>query len=293
MILWNKSGGNCGWSIVEGHNTDVRTDVQPGPGPIQTPLIALPHSEAASITGGLVYHGKKLPKLRGNYVYGDWETGKFWALRNKGDQLISNDELCATSLKPVSFTEDNNGEILIVDYNGGLYTFVTNSAPAANAAFPQRLSETGVFSETASLKPAPGVEPYLINAEMWSDSARADRLLGVPGEGTIITENGRATIAGRMWDFPSNTVVCKTLTLEMEQGNPASRRRVETQLLHFGGQSWNAYTFRWNEAQTDAELVPKQGANEVFRVKYSGAPGGLREIAWRYDGRAECHRCHN
>lgn len=292
MIYRIKSGGNYGWSIVEGPNTHVRTDVQPGPGPIQTPLIALPHSEAASITGGLIYHGKKLPLVRGGYVYGDWETGKFWVLRNKGDQLISNDELCATSLKPVSFTEDHNGEILIVDYNGGLYTFVTNSAPAANAAFPQRLSETGVFSDMASLKPSSGVVPYHINAQMWSDSARAERLLGVPGEGIIITENGRETIAGRMWDFPSNTVFCKTLTLEMEQGNPASRRRVETQLLHFDGQSWNAYTFRWNAAQTDAELVPKQGTNEVFMVKDPGAPGGHREIAWRFVGRAECYRCH-
>ena len=293
MIYRIKSGGNYGWSIVEGPNTHVRTDVQPGPGPIQTPLIALPHSEAASITGGLVYHGGKLPKLRGAYVYGDWETGKFWALRNKGDELVSNEELCATPLKPVSFTEDHQGEILIVDYNGGLHHFVTNSAPAANAAFPRRLSETGVFSDTAPLNPAPGVTPYHINAEMWSDCARAERLLAVPGEGTIITENGRETIAGRMWDFPSNTVFCKTLTLEMEQGNPASRRRVETQLFHFNGQSWNGYTFRWNTAQTDAELVPKQGTNDVFMVKDARAPGGQREIAWRYVSRAECYRCHN
>ena len=293
MIYRIKSGGNYGWSIVEGPNNHVRTDVQPGPGPILTPMIALPHSEAASITGGLVYHGKKLPKLRGAYVYGDWETGKFWGLRNREDQLLANEELCATALKPVSFTEDHDGEILIVDYNGGLYSFVPNSAPAANTAFPRRLSETGLFSDTASLKPAPGVAPYLINAEMWSDSARAERLLGVPGDGTIITENGRGTIAGRMWDFPSNTVFCKTLTLEMERGNPASRRRVETQLLHFGGQSWNAYTFQWNEAQTDAELVPKQGASEVFMVKDQGAPGGQREIAWRFVSRAECYRCHN
>jgi glucose/arabinose dehydrogenase len=42
MIYRIKSGGNYGWSIVEGPNTHVRTDVQPGPGPIQTPLIALP-----------------------------------------------------------------------------------------------------------------------------------------------------------------------------------------------------------------------------------------------------------
>jgi hypothetical protein len=79
----------------------------------------LSHSDAASITGGRVYHGQKLAKFRDAYLYGDWETGKFWALRHEGDRLVSNDELCDTTLKPVSFAEDRDGELLILDYNGG------------------------------------------------------------------------------------------------------------------------------------------------------------------------------
>jgi putative heme-binding domain-containing protein len=293
MIDLVKPSGNYGWSIVEGPNTHVRTDVQQGPGPILPPMIALPHSEAASITGGLVYHGAKLPKLRGAYVYGDWETGKFWGLRHDGDRLLSNDELCAAALKPVSFTEDRDGEILIVDYNGGLYQFVPETAPPANTAFPRRLSETGLFQNITSLDPAPGVFPYRVNAALWSDSADAGRLLAIPGSAVVVTENGRQTIAGPTWDFPVNTVLVRTLTLETKRGDPASRRRVETQLLHFTGQGWNPYTFRWNEAQTDAELAPKEGANDTFIVADPAAPGGRREIPWRFASRAECLRCHN
>jgi putative heme-binding domain-containing protein len=293
MIYRAKPGGNYGWPITEGPNTHVRGDVKPGPGPILPPLVALPHSDAASITGGLVYHGKKLAKLTGAYLYGDWETGKFWALRHDGDRLVSNDELCDTTLKPASFGEDRDKELLILDYNGGIYRLAPSTAPPANLAFPLRLSETGIFSDLTTLAPAPGVVPYRVNAEMWSDYASAERLLGVPGDGAIVTADGRETIVGRMWNYPSNTVFARTLALEMERGRPATRRRIETQLLHFDGQGWNAYTFRWNAAQADAELVPGEGTNDVFTVVDAVAPGGRREIHWRFVGRAECLRCHN
>lgn len=293
MVYRVKPGGNYGWSINEGPNANVRTDVKQGPGPILPPLISLPHSEAASITGGRVYRGRKLGALRNAYLYGDWETGKFWALRNEGDRLVSNDELCDTTLKPVSFAEDPEGELLILDYLGGIYQFVPNHAPGANTAFPRKLSETGLFSDTAAGRPSAGVVGYQINAGMWNDFAKAERLLGIPGSGQIVTANGRETIAGRMWFFPTNTVFARTLSLEMERGSAATARRIETQLLHFDGQTWNAYSYRWNRTQNDADLVPAQGTNDSFLVKDSSAPGGRREVPWRFVGRAECFRCHN
>ena len=292
MIYRVKPGGNYGWSITEGPNPRVRTDVKPGPGPILPPMVAHPHSEAASITGGRFYRGRKLPKLRGAYLYGDWETGKFWALRHDGDKLVSDDELCDTTLQPVSFTEDRDGELLILNYPGGLFTLTPNTAPPANQTFPHRLSETGVFSDLAKLTPVPGVVAYRPAAEMWSDYATAGRLVGVPGDGAIVTADGRQTIAGRMWDYPSNTVFTRTLSLEQERGKPATARRIETQLLHFDGQAWNGYTFRWNMAQTDAELVPASGTNDIFTMTDASAPGGRREIPWRFLGRTECLRCH-
>lgn len=293
MIYLIKRGGNYGWSITEGPNLHLRTDVKQGPGEILPPMVAHPHSEAASITGGYVYHGQRLPKLRGAYLYGDWETGKFWALRHDGDKLLSNDELCDTTLKPVAFTLDSAGELIILDYNGGFYQFVPNTAPPANQSFPRKLSATGIFSSLAPLTPATGVLPYRINAEMWNDHATAERVLGVPGDAAMATEGGVGNIAGGTWYFPSNTVLARTLTLEMEAGKAASRRRIETQLLHWDGQAWNPYTYRWNAAQTDADLVPGEGTNDAFTVTDASAPGGRRETPWRFASRAECLRCHN
>jgi putative heme-binding domain-containing protein len=293
MVYRIARGGNYGWPITEGPNTRVRTDVKPGPGPILPPVAAIPHSEGASVTGGLVYHGKKFPKLKGTYIFGDWETGKFWALRHKNGQLVSNDELCKTTLKPVCFAADRDGEVLILDYNGGIYRFAPNPAPPANLAFPRRLSETGVFVSLAPLTPAPGVEPWSPIAPMWNDGAVARHHLAIPGDGFIATTNARQIISGRMWFFPKDTVFTRTLTLDLKKGDSASARRIETQLLHFDGQQWNPYSYRWNAAQTEAELVAAEGASDLFNVTDASAPGGRREIPWRFHSRAECLRCHN
>ncbi len=40
--------------------------------------------------------------------------------------------------------------------------------------------------------------------------------------------------------------------LEMEPGKPESKRRVETQVLHYDVDTWKAYNYIWNEEQTDA-----------------------------------------
>ena len=293
MVYRIARGGNYGWPITEGPNTRVRTDVKPGPGPILPPVVSIPHSEGASVTGGRVYHGKKFPKLKDAYIFGDWETGKFWALRHKNGQLVSNDELCKTTLKPVCFAADRDGELLILDYNGGLYRFAPNTAPPANLAFPRRLSETGLFASLTPLTPASGVEPYAPIAPMWNDGAVARHHLAIPGDGFIATTNARQIISGKMWYFPRDTVFTRTLTLEMKKGESASARRIETQLLHFDGQQWNPYSYRWNAAQTDADLVASEGANDMFTVTDTSAPGGRREIPWRFHSRAECLRCHN
>ncbi|KAF0178258.1 MAG: hypothetical protein FD161_2005 [Limisphaerales bacterium] len=293
MIFRVKRGGNYGWAITEGPNTRVRTDVKPGPGPILPAIVAIPHSEGASVTGGRFYRGKKFPKLNGAYIYGDWETGKFWALRHDGDKLLSNTELCDTVLKPVSFAEDADNELLILDHQGGIYRFVPNPAPPANQAFPRKLSETGLFASLKPLAPASGVEPYAPAAPMWNDGAVAQHHLAIPGDGVIATTNARKVISGFMWHFPTDTVLARTLTLEMKRGDPASARRIETQLMHFDGQGWNPYTYRWNLAQTDAALVPSEGASDMFNVTDATAPGGRRELAWRFHSRSECLRCHN
>lgn len=293
MVYRVQRGGNYGWPLHEGANLNVRRDIARGPGEILPPVHSVPHSDGASITGGFVYRGKRLPKLAGSYIYGDWETGKFWSLRHKNGARESNDELCDTALKPTAFALDSRGELLVLDYNTGLYEFSPNTESSANAQFPRQLSATGLFRSLNPTEPAPGVVAYQIAAPKWDDHARAERWLAVPGEEKLRTEGGVGNITGGTWYLPTNTVLARTITLELTNGVPDSARRIETQLMHWDGQSWNPYTYRWRDDDRDAELVSSVGTNAVFSVVDPLAPGGVRETHWRFMSRSECLRCHN
>ncbi|MBM3837579.1 MAG: c-type cytochrome [Verrucomicrobia bacterium] len=287
-------GGNYGWSIVEGPQS-IHPDWPRGATPILPPVKAHPHSEAASITGGYVYYGSRLKELVGAYVYGDWVTGKIWALRNDGDKLTSLLELVDTPLQIICFGEDTAGELYIVDYVGGIYRLEKNPPSTAHLNFPRKLSETGLFESTKRHQPAPGVVPFLVNAEMWADQALAERFVALPGTSSIQTGATNVWLyqSKNEWRYPTNSVLAKTLYLYLERSASTLPRRIETQVLHYDGADWRAYSYRWNEEQTDATLVDAAGDEQMFETKDDSSPGGRRKQTWRFHARSECLRCHN
>lgn len=282
-------GGNYGWSVVEGRQP-VHPEGRRGPTPILPPTYEHPHSEAASITGGYVYRGSRLPDLVGEYVYGDYQSGKVWGLRHDGKKVTSHRVLAETSLALVAFGEDAAGELYLIDYERSkqIHRLVPNSASSrSNQEFPRLLSQTGLFTSTRDHTPSSGVVPYSINAALWSDHATAERLVALPGTSRIeSTENG-------IWQLPEGAVLARTVAMEMERGNATSRKRIETQVLHLEAGSWRPYTYTWNDDQIDATLAPPEGDSKVLSIRDTEAPGGLRRQTYRIHSRAECVLCHN
>src|SRR5262249_23064234 len=68
MTRLGRRGANYAWTHTEGRRVS-RPEGRRGRGPIVPPLLEHPHSESRSITAGVVYRGKKLPGLRGVFVY--------------------------------------------------------------------------------------------------------------------------------------------------------------------------------------------------------------------------------
>jgi putative heme-binding domain-containing protein len=155
------------------------------------------------------------------------------------------------------------------------------------AEFPRQLSDTGLFTDVARHSLEPAMISYSVNAPQWSDGADAERYLGVPGTTPLPMPGGRG------WNLPDNTVVIKTLSMEMEPGNPASRKRIETQLLSKQQKEWTAYSYAWNDEQTDATLVEKDGSEKILEIKDPSAKEGVRKQVWSFASRTDCMACHS
>lgn len=293
-----QKGGNYGWSVVEGRQP-VNTSQKAGPGPILSPLIELPHTAAASVTGGYVYRGKKFPDLVGAYLFGDWETRRLWAARVDGTRVVSMPELTEPTVRIVAFGEDAAGELYLLDYDAGtIHTLAKNEEGTAKPSeFPRKLSQTGLFASVRSHTLAEGVVPFAVNAPMWEDGATAERFVALPNSTKVVWFPQRVSVPGsifaRQFEFPANAVLGRTVSSESEPGSAASRKRLETQLLHFDGKQWRGYTYAWNAGQTDADLVPAEGGESGVAVDDPTHPGGKTSQTRPFGSRAQCAVCHN
>jgi uncharacterized repeat protein (TIGR03806 family) len=163
----------------------------------------------------------------------------------------------------------------------------------AYGAMPQLLSETGAFSDTATLTASEDLIPYEINAPLWSDGSLKKRWLAVPHEPTAPLEDRPAISFAPKgeWYFPSGTVLVKHFDLALDERDASKIRRLETRFLvrSDDGHVYGA-TYRWRDDQRDAELLT-DGKNEDFTI--IKRDGSTTTQPWHYPSRAECLTCHN
>lgn len=279
-------GGNYGWVFRDGLQAGFRT---PTPGfthinPIHQYAHGNGPTRGNSVTGGLVYRGTRLSQLYGAYIFADYTSGNVWMLRQNGTNVVPSQRLTG-SAGPVAFGADpRNGDILIAQLNGQILRLNYN-ATATGMPLPPTLAETGAFADLASLKPHPGIVPYELNLPFWSDGALKTRWFSIPDIAQTIRSDSESP-----WSFPPGSVWVKHFELELTNGLPASRRRIETRFIVQQNSGVYGATYRWDEAQANATLVPEAGLDEDF-VMHEGAT--VRTQTWRYPSRAECLVCHN
>lgn len=129
-------GANYGWSYREGFEKFSRRDDIPDESlKFTEPLHTYGREHGVSITGGFVYRGKSLPKLNHKYIFGDWSSGRLFALaydksKNKVTQVeqIHERKIIAGKkpLQPTCIAPGYDGEVYLLSWHGEIYQ-LTNS----------------------------------------------------------------------------------------------------------------------------------------------------------------------
>lgn len=143
FIPYGSPGGqNFGWRLREGSAATTTGGVGgPAPPDNVNPVYeyfhpgfgpsSAPNFEGFSVTGGTIYRGS-VPEFQGRYFFSDAVTGHVWSLDpndpagtvTRMNDLLAPDEGSIVSI--VSFAEDENGELLMVDGTGQLFQLVQN-----------------------------------------------------------------------------------------------------------------------------------------------------------------------
>lgn len=108
-------GANYGWPLADGPQCRVPV----GCAGFVPPAFSYTHAEGCSVTGGYVYRGVALPELTGRYLYGDFCSGTIWAAVQRGGVWRTR-VLADTSLTLSGFAQDPQGEMVALDYTGGV-----------------------------------------------------------------------------------------------------------------------------------------------------------------------------
>ncbi len=117
-----QGGENFGWRVREGAHC-----FNPASGcstAFTDPVTEYDHSVGASITGGFVYRGSAVPDLVGWYVFGDFVSGRIFAIPADTPSFVAPTELLDTTIPIATFAQDSDGELFVVSYGGTISRIV-------------------------------------------------------------------------------------------------------------------------------------------------------------------------
>ena len=122
-----EKGRNYGWSRMEAHRCFPADTKRCHQSSFNHPVLAYNRKDGQSITGGYVYTGKKVPKLKNLYLFGDFASGNLWAaaLPKKLPRYIKTNTnnfyaLGNWDLNISSFAQDKHGEVYILAFTRGI-----------------------------------------------------------------------------------------------------------------------------------------------------------------------------
>jgi glucose/arabinose dehydrogenase len=118
-----ENGNNYGWKIREGAHCRPPTMGCQTAG-LTDPITEYGRSVGVSITGGFVYHGATIPALQNQYIYGDFGSGRIFAIPANSPQGTPTVEILASAISIAAFAQDLDGEVYVLSFAGSMHRIV-------------------------------------------------------------------------------------------------------------------------------------------------------------------------
>lgn len=122
---------------------------------LELPVWEYGRDEGIAIVGGYVYYGSTLPELYSKYIYGDFGSGKIWALQYDGVSSPINTLLVDTDLRISSFGVNGQNELYICSLDGQIYSLRTSASPSPSPIQSPSSTSTPTPIPTPSATPTP------------------------------------------------------------------------------------------------------------------------------------------
>jgi uncharacterized repeat protein (TIGR03806 family) len=148
------------------------------------------------------------------------------------------------------------------------------------------LSEYGFFdSPLASLQPRKMVLPYEPITSLFTDYAFKKRFVWMP-------EGAEAQIdAEGVVQFPLGTILIKHFYYPADFSNENENwDMMETRLLIKSGEEWKAYSYVWNEDDSDAFYNP---VGDILNTAFVDKKGLAKSVDYAVPNKNQCKSCHN
>ena len=152
-----------------------------------------------------------------------------------------------------------------------------------------KLSEYRFFDgDIKEQNPSLNVLPYEPASSLFTDYAHKKRFIWMPADvkANYVADN-------KILDFPVGTVLIKTFYYTtIQPGN--TTKLIETRLMIRKNDGWKFYEYIWNDAQTDADLLPADefvnGSSQ--EITFTKPNNEVVTTNYRIPSDGECIACH-
>lgn len=149
----------------------------------------------------------------------------------------------------------------------------------------QQLSDYHFFTgQLKSLTANNRVIPYELKMPLFSDYAHKARYVWMPeGSQAAVASDGSV-------EFPNGSVIIKNFYYPTDFRKPElNHDMVETRLLVKFPEKWEAYTYVWNEQETDAKL---KLVGDQQSVAWTDVEGNAQQVKYVVPNKNQCKGCH-